>query len=54
MRDARHKSWLIRAGALAERRSCAGVLGYLAAGTPWMLLPVAGADQPQHWARCGG
>ena len=39
MRDARSKSWLIRAGALASV-ACAGVLGYFAAGTPWMLLPV--------------
>ncbi len=39
MRDARYKSWLIRAGALASV-GCAGVLGYFAAGTPWLLLPV--------------
>jgi uncharacterized protein len=40
LRDARHKSWLIRAGALLTL-GCAGVLGYLAAGTPWMILPAA-------------
>jgi len=40
LRDARHKSWLIRAGALLTV-GCAGVLGYLAAGTPWTILPAA-------------
>lgn len=40
IRDARHKSWLIRAGALLVLGS-AGVLGYLAAGTPWLVVPAA-------------
>jgi hypothetical protein len=40
MRDARRKSLLIRAGGLASV-ALGGALGYLAAGTPWLLLPLA-------------
>jgi hypothetical protein len=40
MRDARHKSVLIRAGGLLSV-AVAGALGYLAAGTAWMIVPAA-------------
>ena len=40
LRDARHKSWLIRVGGLVSL-SIGAALGYLAAGTPWLLLPIA-------------
>lgn len=40
MHDARHKSALIRAGGLLSV-AVAGALGYLAAGTAWMILPAA-------------
>ena len=40
IRDARHKSLLIRTGGLLSV-AVAGALGYLAAGTAWMLIPVA-------------
>ncbi len=39
MRDARYKSFLIRAGGILAVVVSAGV-GYLAAGTPWLILPV--------------
>jgi predicted MPP superfamily phosphohydrolase len=40
LRDARHKSWLIRVGGLVSL-GIGAALGYLAAGTPWLLLPIA-------------
>jgi len=40
MRGARHKSVLIRAGGLLSV-AVAGALGYLAAGTAWIIIPVA-------------
>jgi predicted MPP superfamily phosphohydrolase len=39
IRDNRHKSWLIRAGGLVSV-ALGGILGYFAAGTPWLLVPV--------------
>lgn len=39
MRDARHKSWLIRAGGLLSV-TLGVALGYWAAGTRWLLVPM--------------
>jgi predicted MPP superfamily phosphohydrolase len=39
LRGARHKSWLIRIGGLVSL-GIGAALGYLAAGTPWLLLPI--------------
>jgi hypothetical protein len=61
LRDARHKSWLIRAGGLTSL--CIGAaLGYLATGTLWLLLPIAvllitALGELQRWLirrRCRG
>ena len=61
LRDARHKSWLIRVGGLVSL-GIGAVLGYLAAGTPWLLLPIAvllitALGELQRWLirrRCRG
>ncbi len=61
LRDNRHKSWLIRAGGLLSV-TLGAALGYLAAGTPWLFLPVAvllvtAAGEARRWLirrRCAG
>ena len=61
LRDARHKSWLIRGGGLVSL-GIGAALGYLAAGTPWLLLPIAvllitALGELQRWLirrRCRG
>lgn len=40
MRDVRHKSFAIRAGGILAV-VISGILGYLAAGTPWLMAPAA-------------
>jgi predicted MPP superfamily phosphohydrolase len=61
LRGARHKSWLIRVGGLVSL-GIGAALGYLAAGTPWLLLPIAvllitALGELQRWLirwRCRG
>lgn len=61
LRDNRHKSWLIRVGGLLSV-TLSAALGYLAAGTPWLFLPVAvllvtAAGEARRWLirrRCAG